>query len=209
MYVYSLSFLTTSFLKWSYGGVDEDPIQVQEEGLLDPEGGDITLLWNVYNYFPVDTAPHTIRRKSLYKIRLLGLLQYLLFAQLFEYHRGLKFTSSGIYVARPWLVGRQDVANVREMRIAMQEEEQLALSLRTDELPGPDLVSPSGKPPSCIANYAERSLSLGKDSLTYAQGCYLPASLWLIIVLVHETFATGPSPVSCMWLHSATLNSEW
>lgn len=32
------------FLKRSYGGADEDPSQVQEKGLLDPEDGDITPL---------------------------------------------------------------------------------------------------------------------------------------------------------------------
>ena len=56
------------FFKWSYGGVDEDRSQAQEEGLLDPEDGGITLLWNIDKYFPVDTTPHTIRRKSLCKI---------------------------------------------------------------------------------------------------------------------------------------------
>ena len=77
----------------------------------------------------------------------------------------------GSTLPAPGLVGRRDVANVTEMRIALQEEEQLVLSLSTDELPGPDLVSPSGKPPSCTANYAERSLSSEADSLTYAPVC--------------------------------------
>ena len=82
----------------------------------------------------------------------------------------------GSTLPAPGLVGRLDVTNVTEMRIAMQEEVQLVLPLSTDEMPGTDLDSPSGNPPSCTANYAERSLSSEADSLTYAQGCYVPAN---------------------------------
>jgi hypothetical protein len=64
----------------------------------------------------------------------------------------------GSTLPNPELVGRLDVANVTEMRIAMQEEMQLVLPLSTDELPGPDLNRPSGTP-CCTANYAEYSLS--------------------------------------------------
>jgi hypothetical protein len=65
----------------------------------------------------------------------------------------------GSTLPTPELVERLDVANVTEMRIAMQEEVQLVLPLSTDELLGPDLDSPSGTPPSCTANYAEHSPS--------------------------------------------------
>jgi hypothetical protein len=53
---------------------------------------------------------------------LVGLRQYLLFTQFFEYHRGSKFTSHGIYIAHPSINMTTRCLSVEEIRIAMKEE---------------------------------------------------------------------------------------